>query len=330
MYSQLYTPDPRLPGMAHGFYHSRLNSQHVIGHGGDTAFFHSNLALLPEQGLGVYVSYVTNGGMARIDLMQAFADRYFPQSSEPLPEPAADFAERGKRFAGNYRFTRHNRSTIEKLTALGSTLVVSLSDKNRLVVTGFIPPTSHWVEIGDRLFQQLDSNELMAFEEDSAGNITHLSLGMLPFMPAYRLSWYQSTGFNLSLVALGLLFSLTVPLSALIRRKENRGSPGRARWSIRLGIVTGLLTLLFFFGFGAGIAATGNDLMYGIPTSLKAVLLLPMLLVLLTIPVALLAAGLWVGSHWSFGRRLHYSLFAISLVGLCWFYNYWNILGFRY
>jgi len=330
MHRQLYTPDPRLPGMAHGFYHSRLNGQHVIGHGGDTTFFHSNLALFPEHGLGVYVSYVTNGGIARIDLMQAFADRYLPQESEPLPEPAADFAERGKRFVGNYRFTRHNWSTLEKLAALGSTLSVSLSDKNRLVVTGFIPSTSHWVEIGNRLFQQVDSNELMAFEEDSAGNITHLSLGMLPFMPAYRLAWYQTTGFNLSLVALGLLFSLTVPLSALIRRKENRGSPGLARWSIRLGIVTGLLTLIFFFGFGAGVVSASNDLMYGTPTSVKAVLIIPILLVLLTIPVALLAAGLWIGSHWSFGRRLHYSLFALSLVGLCWFYNYWNILGFRY
>ncbi len=330
MHSRLYTLDPRLPGMAHGCYQSRLNGQQVIGHAGDTGFFHSNLALFPEHNLGVFVSYVTNGGVARIDLMQAFADRYFPQQFEALPEPAEDFAERGKRFEGSYRFTRHNWSTIEKLTALGSTLSVSLSDENRLVVSGFIPATSHWVEIADRLFQQVDSDELMAFEEDSAGNITHLFLGMLPFMPTYRLAWYQTTGFNLSLVALALLFSITVPLSTIIRRKENRGSPGIARWAIRLGLLTGVLTLVFFIGFAGGIAATGNDLAYGIPTSVKAVLTLPILLVLLTIPAALLAAGLWVGSHWSFGRRLHYSLFAISLLGLCWLYNYWNILGFRY
>jgi CubicO group peptidase (beta-lactamase class C family) len=36
MHSQQYTLDPRLPGMAYGFYESRVNGQHIIGHGGDT------------------------------------------------------------------------------------------------------------------------------------------------------------------------------------------------------------------------------------------------------------------------------------------------------
>ena len=49
MHSRLFTADPRLPGMAHGFYESNIHGQHVIGHGGDTSFFHSDLALFTEQ-----------------------------------------------------------------------------------------------------------------------------------------------------------------------------------------------------------------------------------------------------------------------------------------
>lgn len=330
MHSQLYTLDPRLPGMAHGFYESVINGQHVIGHGGDTGWFHSDLALFLDQNVGVFVSYVTNGGQARMELMQAFADRYFPQPDTPDPVPPEDFAERGQRFTGSYRFTRHNWSTIEKLMALSNNLSVSLGEGGYLVLSGLFPEPSRWVETEPLLFQQVDGHGLMAFEEDDAGKITHLFLGMLPFMPAYRLVWYQTQGFNLSLVALGLLFSLTIPISAIIRRKQNRGSSAIVRWAVRIGFLTGVLTLIFFVGMVAGVSSGGSSLFYGLPASIKALLILPNVLVLLSVMVALLAAGLWLGSGWSWGRKLHYTLFALSLIGLCWFYNYWNILGFRY
>ena len=40
----------------------------------------------------------------------------------PALKPPADFKSRAPRFAGSYRFTRHNSSTIEKLLALAATL----------------------------------------------------------------------------------------------------------------------------------------------------------------------------------------------------------------
>jgi hypothetical protein len=120
MQSRLYSPDPRLPGMAHGFYESTVHGQHVIGHGGDTIFFHSDLALLTDHNVGLFVSYVNEGGLARIELVEAFVKRYFPCEEPQLPQPPADFAERGKKYAGKYRFTRHNWSSLEKLMTLPS------------------------------------------------------------------------------------------------------------------------------------------------------------------------------------------------------------------
>ncbi|MGH9816578.1 MAG: serine hydrolase domain-containing protein, partial [Candidatus Acidiferrales bacterium] len=91
MHSQLYTLDPRLSGMAYGFYETRVNGVRMIGHGGDTLWFHTNLALLPEHNLGIYVSYVTHGSRARSELLKAFMDRYFPQQAAALPAPPDDF-----------------------------------------------------------------------------------------------------------------------------------------------------------------------------------------------------------------------------------------------
>ena len=55
------------PGVSRGFYEKSSHGLHVIGHSGDTQWFHSNLALVPEHNFGIFVSYVTNGGRARGD-----------------------------------------------------------------------------------------------------------------------------------------------------------------------------------------------------------------------------------------------------------------------
>jgi hypothetical protein len=47
-----------------------------------------------------------------MDLVDAFVARQFPVPEPANPKPPTDFAERGKRFAGSYRFTRQNWSTI--------------------------------------------------------------------------------------------------------------------------------------------------------------------------------------------------------------------------
>ena len=87
MHSRLYAPDPRLPGMAYGFYESDVYGQHIIGHGGDTLYFHSDLALFTEHDVGLFVSYVTHGGHARSELVEAFVKRYFP-TPETAPPPS--------------------------------------------------------------------------------------------------------------------------------------------------------------------------------------------------------------------------------------------------
>ena len=95
MHSQLYTPDPRMAGMAHGFFENFINGQRVISHGGDTLLFHSGLFLIPDQNLGIFISTNATGGAGVGDAVAlAFADRYFPVESAAHPVPPADFDSR--------------------------------------------------------------------------------------------------------------------------------------------------------------------------------------------------------------------------------------------
>lgn len=347
MHSQIYTLDPRLPGMAYGFYETRLNGQRIIGHGGDTLWFHTDLALLPEHNVGLYVSYVTHGGRARLELLKGFLDRYFPQPDAPPPAKPADFKERGRRFAGAYRFTRHNWSTIEKLTALASTLSVSVTDKGTLQLSGLGENPAQFVEVEPLLFQQLDGWHTLAFKEGEGGEITHMFIGMLPFMPTYRVPWYEAPPVGFLPVILGLLLCVTTLISAFYHWRLARhavypeGAEGTrraapsiaARWAIRLAVLTALLTIIFAIGLIAVVQAGQDDLIYELPRSLTAVLVLPHITALLSLVIFFFALLSWLRARdwgWRFFRRLHYSLFALAMLALTWFYAHWNLLGFKY
>jgi CubicO group peptidase (beta-lactamase class C family) len=332
MHSQLFTADPRLPGMAYGFYESNVDGQRIIGHGGDTMYFHSDLALFPDHNVGLFVSYVTEGGHARSELVEAFVRRYFVTAQPALPKPADDFVKRGTKFAGKYRFTRHNWSTIEKLMALPSVVSVAVTKKGTLAVSvpGLAEEPLQCVEVGPNLFHQIDGPMSLAFTSDGSGKVTHMIFSNLPFMPTYRIAWYTDPVFNYALMALALLLCVTTLVSALRHRKTGKEDPSGARWAVRLAVLVSALTLLFVVSVTIIVSSYGEDLFYGFPTALTAALMLPILTSILTLGVPVLAVLAWRKGYWTRFRRVHYTLFAVFAIGLVWFYVYWNILGWQY
>jgi CubicO group peptidase (beta-lactamase class C family) len=330
MHSRVYAPDPRLPGMAHGFYESEVCGQHIIGHGGDTIFFHSDLALLTEHNVGLFVSYVNEGGLARIELVEAFVKRYFPCEEPQVPEPPADFAERGKKYAGKYRFTRHNWSSLEKLMTLPSVVTAAVTPKGTLMTSGVLEDPWYWVEVEPGFFRQIDGGMTLAFTENAEGRVTHMSFSMLPFMPTYRIAWYTDPIFNYVLVVLAVVLCLTTLVSAFRHRKARKLDPRGARWAVRLAALTSALTLLFIVAVTIIVSVAGEELFSGYPPTLTAALMLPILTSILTLGVAVFAVLAWKGKYWTRFRRVHYTLFAVFAIGLVWFYWYWNILGVQY
>jgi CubicO group peptidase (beta-lactamase class C family) len=77
------------PRMTLGFFQEDRNGHRIVGHGGDTQFFHSHLQLYPDERTGIFVSVNGSGEGAmdslelREQLMHGFADRYFPAVTSP-------------------------------------------------------------------------------------------------------------------------------------------------------------------------------------------------------------------------------------------------------
>lgn len=327
--SQLYTPDPRIAGMAHGFYENTVNGHRLVGHGGDTMLFHSNLMLNLQENLGIYVSYIgAQGGKARGELIQTFYDHYYPAPLEAL-SPPDDFGERAARYAGSYSFWRHNQSTIEKIVKLAGGIQVQPTADNTLVVSGF-GETRQFVEIGENLFRQVDGKRVLAFRENESGAIQDMHIDGIVFMSASRTPTAENMLFGKLLPALAFILFATVWSGWAYRRKDYKAMQGGERTAILLSLAMTGTSFIFVLAFGAILASYGNDLVYAIPTSLKLSLLLPDLASILALGVAWQAAQAWRHRYWRTGRRIHYSLVALAGVYMLWFYYYWNILGVQF
>src|SRR5579885_2996455 len=104
MQSRQFGLSPWMHASALGFYEESRNGHRIIGHGGDTVFFHSDLHLMPDAHLGFFVSYNSQGREAssaqdRSYLWHRFLDRYFPVAVPALPAVATAKAD-AQRIAG--------------------------------------------------------------------------------------------------------------------------------------------------------------------------------------------------------------------------------------
>ena len=330
MHTRMMSPDPALNGHALGFYETYINGHRIIGHGGDTQFFHSVLSLMPQTGIGLFASVNTGGqgGRTSVALERAFFKHYYP-AELPVVKPPADAAKRNARYAGSYRTLRHSYTKFEKVfAAFGNDEVVAMPDGTLMMGDIFGNP-SRWVEVGDGVFRQQNGDLFAAFKGDEGGKATAV-VGLFPPIVSHRISMWENGKLHGWIVGIALLLFVTTLVSAIRQRRADKALTGQLRWARPVLALSGVLFWLFLLII-AGILAGGfQGLIYKIPTSLYVALTMP----LLAIPFALLGAwyavGVWRTGTWSFGARLHYTLAAVFGLVFLVVLNYWNLLGYRF
>lgn len=337
MQRQLFTHDPRLDGNAYGFWEQSLNNLRMIGHGGDSMLFHSLLVLIPEQNLGLFISYNSTGGagMARDELWQAFLDRYYPIPEDSELEPSPDFLERAGRFTGYYQTARGVFSTYEKIANLMMTIKVKATAEGTLL-TPFPAGlgVKQWVEIEPLVFRELGGQGILVFQENDQGRITHAFVNQFPYFGLVKLAWYQSPGFHYTLLGILMILFLSTlgwPLSALSRlvcrrKKDIRRAPLFVRG------VAGAISA-FYIIFLVGIIMALSDpmeIMFGIPSLLKIALVFPLISAGLTVVALILTYFVWKNKYWTVCGRTQYTLIMLASAAFLWFLNYWNLFGFNF
>jgi len=325
-----FSHDPRMPGMGLGFYQTEVNGNLVVGHGGDTMSFHSDMVIDRTHKLVIYLSFNAVGGAAvRSGFPRAFYDKYFPVE-KTAHKPPTGFSERAGKYAGSYQFWRSNFSTIQKAMMLASGFPVAAMPDDTLMIG-----EDRYVEVEPNLFKLANPHKsgipVIAFQENADGDVTGFVAEGLPFMSTFKASAHQTSSFNLTLLGLSLLAFVGVWLRYLYRRGEFAALPAADKSARRSSLVVASANLLTVIVGGVVVAALGMKLFGEIPWSFKAWLLLPLIAFIAGFYQLYQAANVWrgglLGGIWG---RVGFTLVTLAALFMCWFYWYWNILGWQY
>lgn len=341
MHRQQFTHDPELPGVAFGFHERLRNGQRSIEHAGDLNGFSSLLWLLPEHRMGLFVGYNVGDLVLREDLVAAFLDRYFPVEPPPEPPVLDGAAQRAAALDGYYRWNRHPRGTLDKITALTIRVRPDAAQPGRVAIEfplGLLE-TQHFRELAPWRFRREGSGTLIVFDPGDEGRAERVFVGDfgIPFV-FDRLAWYEAPQPQVATLGAALVAFIVVALGwpalgALRRRRgdSTRASgaplPGTARAA---AYAASWLGLGFVLGFAGAFSATPvEEFMYGLPHSIAAVLAVGVAAALAVAAWIICAGSLWIRHQGSLGARVLYSTLAVCGGLFVWLLDYWNLLGFR-
>jgi CubicO group peptidase (beta-lactamase class C family) len=269
----MFRPVPPSVGMAVGFFERDRNGHRIREHGGDTQFFHSKLAMLMDDDVGIFMSFNSTGkngaaGTIREAIVAQFVDRYFPG---PLPEltKSPQAIERGQLVAGRYAVSRRAETTFFSLFTLMGQANIAPDAEGALTMPGLNELSGQpkkWYEAApfawresqgpEHFAAKMDGNRVQMLSADEVGGI----LVMLP------VPWQKSGAWILPAITIAIvilvLTAVAWPIAAWRRRR--RGTPlalsARALSVYRIARVVALVDIVFLLGWMMLISAGEADL----------------------------------------------------------------------
>jgi len=308
---------PPLNRMELGFFETNVNGREVIGHLGDTEFFHTSLHLLMKEGVGVYFSFNSGGREGQVQtlrwsMFEDFADRYFPASA--VADAAVDektAAEHAAMMAGNWQVSRTAWSNPISVLNLISQTKVAVGPKGGLLIPELLAANKlprEWQEIAPFVWREKGGHDLLAAKVEN-GKVVRWSFGLLgPFMvfdrvPAHRSSSWLLPAFSVS-VAVLLLTVLFWPIAWFARRKYRATFPlaGTALRAYKWTRWASLAVVLVTVGWAAMIGALFANL-ENLSGTFDTLLMLLQVVGLIAFLCAVVFAGWNAWLTWRDGRR---------------------------
>lgn len=267
---------PPLHSMLLGFMEADLNGHRVAAHGGDTQYFHSDLNLFIDDGVGFYVSMNSTGkdgaaGLIRSWLLEQFADRYFPAAPDRRSIDAKTAAQHARVMAGRYEPSRRAQSNFMSLFFLPGQLTVGVSDKSGLSVPellGYNGEPKRWREVTPFVWNEIDGKERLAAKVENGRVEMFSSDAVSPFDVFLPVPWWRSSVWLMPLLLVGLAaLLLTViawPVGAVVRRRLGVSFPpsGTSARAYRLTRLAALATLVIPGAWVATLAPIATNLAF--------------------------------------------------------------------
>ncbi|WP_421738637.1 serine hydrolase domain-containing protein [Caulobacter sp.] len=331
--TSMYRPAPEAAGWNAGFQDVPLpGGRRGFGHLGDTLWFHSNLVVVPDLGLGVFIAVNTDTGAELPSILpSAIIERFYsPPPAVPVTQPLS--AEAAKAFEGDYLGTRRAYHGLEGFIGrIIRTASVRATPDGQLAL--LVDSKSTLWNATDRpgVFKAVNGPELLVFEmADGRATRFYPPVGFAAFE---RVGFPFNSGLLAWFVSLAALASIATLAGVFMRdRRETRQTPTQTRanllqttqaalWLISLGCVGMFASkssdiAAVFFGWPSGWLVTGSAC--------------ALVASVLTVVTLVMAPMVWRGGRrvdsWTTLRKLAFTYTVLLYTGLAVLLLLWNFL----
>lgn len=346
LHRQWATHHETLAGMAFGLVETRRDGVRLLQHNGATLSFRSNLVVVPELGLGLFVAYNGAGaGEAINDVTEGFLDAALAETAEPADESAptpTGMPERADALTGTYRSISYSKTGHDRITTMlqAPTVNVSVAEDGALV-TERGGSSDRWIEVEPLVFEHERKDRRLAFLTegvDTSGTVEYLCFGgtvsaYAPVKGVDQLPFHLALGGVATLGVGSALAGWSGVVAARWARGDGRLIPTRDQFRSNLSTQarwiaggTGLALLSFLVLAVVHFLVAPLAVLSTPPLTFKALFALPMLATggtLASVGYALHAVRM---GSWSVLKRVHYLFVVASLAGFVWLLWYWNLL----
>ncbi|MBN1831652.1 MAG: beta-lactamase family protein [Deltaproteobacteria bacterium] len=209
MHSRHSESSSGMNGMCLGFYEESRNGERIIGHGGDTLWFHSDLHLVLNKNLGFFISVNSAGrdSQLRDSLWRHFMDRYFPYELPPA-NPADEKMTNAKIVSRSYLTSRRSETNFLRIGSYFSELTFSANPDGTIqskAIKALNGQPKRFEEIEPLIYREVDGQMRLAFTQEPDGEMT---LNPAPIIGYISVPWYGSQKFLMVILFTSVIVTL--------------------------------------------------------------------------------------------------------------------------
>jgi CubicO group peptidase (beta-lactamase class C family) len=340
MHSRLFGLDDSANAMCYGFYEESKNGQRIIGHAGDTLYFHSDLHLILDKGVGFFISYNSAGRgdvAARITLWDAFLNRYFPYQPVEATAPASA-KEDANAITGSYILSRRAETSFLRTASLISEFDVYPTNDGMIEVAQLTQANGKpkkWKEVGPMVFVEENGSEKLVFKPDQSGRLQMIM--PYPFFVGQRVGILENKKVLLPVLGASLVIMLLAlvlwPVSWLVRRHYgHKLELSRKELLMRIAVRAVLALDLIF------VIVVSILVIYGLThlwifsdrgtVWFRLVQILGVLGAIGTVVVLLNAGQSWLNRSKRIWGKLQATILLLACLGFLWFVLMGKLLSF--